>query len=623
MAETTVLGSENANANAVIANRDIDGLTKIAKDNIGTPASDVALRLANTIKSQTAIYNNLIAPVEKAGGVGTPQGNIAVARAFSSVADQPQWGTALLKYVLGDKQGAVKQITGGDITKKVTYDNNGDQILETQNALGEPLSYIDRKTGQPISEANYAQRVGGISSWENSLKGQTEKEIRKTSAASLVAEEDQANNWYQITQSHKPLNNEMYNNLQTLKTDIDPVLYNQIIKSVSQSLGISNSKSNSKTLLNQLNDARNRGESVTVDERISGRFGIPKGIALELRGENYVSKDNKYSINLDKLKSEQDTNSAINEATTNASQTILSIIEAERLKQLNPQAAQRLRRTIEISQQIGRELTDAVDNFKKPSFISLPTSANFVDKQAQVIAQSLQGLQNADQMEQYLQFRKQALQGHTETNTVPMPGQIGSAYVSQPLSKEIRNFYGNEINKVMSRDFTGSQRTKTNPIPVTTPQSSNLPPTAGTSAVPQAVVPPGNLGTRNIEAVNLPPLLNPTQPSSQVAAPAPAPVQAAAPAPASVQTVAPAPVQAPAPAPVAAPAPVQAAVPPPAPAPAPAPTPAPAKAPAAKAPAKAASLPKGVPAGSVDTGKYSKDGKKVYRDRSGQLHTGD
>ena len=69
---------------------------------------------------------------------------------------------------------------------------------------------------------------------------------------------------------------------------------------------------------------------------------------------------------------------------------------------------------------------------------------------------------------------------------------------------------------------------------------------------------------------------------------------------------------------VEAPAPVQAAVPPPAPVPAPAPAAAP-----AKKPAKAASLPKGVPAGSVDTGKYSKDGKKVYRDRSGQLHTGD
>ena len=616
MAETTLLGSDNANADAVIANRDTNGLTQIARDNIGTPASDVALRLANTIKSQTAIYNNLIAPVEKAGGVGTPQGNIAVARAFSSVADQPQWGTALLKYVLGDKQGAVKQITGGDITKKVTYDNNGDQILETQNALGEPLSYIDRKTGQAISEADYAQRVGGISSWENSLKGQTEKEIRKTSAASLVSEENQANNWYQITQSHKPLNNEMYNNLQTLKTDIDPALYNQIIQSVSQSLGTSNSKSTSKALFNQLNDARNRGEGVTVDDRISSKFGIPKGIALELRGENYVSKDNKHSISLDKLKSEQDTNSAMNEASKNASQTMSSIVEAERLNQLNPQAAQRLRRTIEISQQIGRELTDAVDKFGKPSFISLPTSANFVDKQAQVIAQSLQGLQNADQMEQYLQFRKQALKGHTETNTVPMPGQIGSAYVSQPLSKEIRNFYGNEINQVMSRDFTAARPTVTTPVPVSTLEASTLPPLA---PVPSAPVAP---------------------PAAPVA-----PVQAVAPAPAPV----------PAPASAVIPPSVQqarddervrilnaelekaraelekaknnndnAAV---------------KRAEgdvssvskeidratkaSAKAPAKAASLPKGVPAGSVDTGKFSKDGKKVYRDRSGQLHTGD
>jgi hypothetical protein len=581
MAETTVLGSENANANAVIANRDIDGLTQIARDNIGTPASDVALRLANTIKSQTAIYNNLIAPVEKAGGVGTPQGNIAVAKAFSSVADQPQWGTALLKYVLGDKQGAVKQITGGDITKKVTYDNNGDQILETQNALGEPLSYIDRKTGQPISEADYAQRVGGISSWENSLKGQTEKEIRKTSAAALVSEENQTNNWYQITQSHKPLYNEIYNTLQTFKTDLDPTLYNKIIENVSQSLGATNSKSNSKTLLNQLNDARNRGEGVTVDERISGRFGIPKGIALELRGENYVSKDNKYSINLDKLKSEQDTNSAMNEATKNASQTISSIVEAERLKQLNPQAAARLRRVIESSQQIGKEMTDAVDKFGRPSIISLPTSANFVDKQAQVMSQALQGLQNADQMEQYLQFRKQALQGHTQTNTVPMPGQIGSAYVSQPLSKEIRNFYGNEINKVMSSEFTSPQPTRTTPVPVSTPEVRVLPPLAPEQTPPAVATP--------IPAQAVAPTQAPVQTSPQVVAPP--------------QVTAPAPVA----------APVQAAVPPPVPA---------TKAPPKSTP-KAASLPKGVPHGSVDTGKYSKDGKKVYRDRSGQLHTGD
>jgi hypothetical protein len=480
---TTTLGSETATADAVIGNRDVAGLKQIAKDNIGTPASDVALRLAKTIESQQQIYDKVIKPVEKAGGVGTPQGNIAVANAFSSVADQPQWGTALIKYVLGDKQGAVKQITGGDITKKVTYDNNGDQILETHNALGEPLAYVDRKTGQSISEADYAQRVGGISAWENSLKGQTEKEIRKTSAAALVAEENQKNTWYQITQSHKPMHGEIYNTLQSLKTDLDPTLYNQIIKNVSQSLGATNTKSTGKIILNQLNDARNRGESVTVDERISGQFGIPKGIQLEIKGDYYVSKDNKYSISLDKLKSEQDTNNAMNEASKNASQTMASIVEAERLNQISPQAAARLRRTIEMSQQIGREMTDAVDKVGKPSFISLPTSATFVDKQAQVMAQALQGLHNADQMEQYLQYRKDAMKGHTDTNTVPMPGQIGSGFVGQPLAKEIRKFYGDEINKVMAAEYTAKAATPAQ-------QTNAQPEVKQTVPAGQAVAPP-------------------------------------------------------------------------------------------------------------------------------------
>ena len=601
MAETTTLGSETANADAVINNRDVSGLRQIAKDNIGTPASDVALRLAKTIESQQQAYDKIIKPIEKAGGVGNPQGNIAVANAFSSVADQPQWGTALIKYVLGDKQGAVKQITGGDITKKVTYDNNGDQILETHNALGEPLAYVDRKTGQNISEAEYAQRVGGISAWENSLKGQTEKEIRKTSAATLVAEENQGNTWYQITQSHKPMHGEIYNTLQSLKTDLDPTLYNQIIKNVSQSLGATNTKSTGKIILNQLNDARNRGESVTVDDRISGQFGIPKGIQLELKGDHYVSKNNKYSISLDKLKSEQDTNNAMNEASKNASQTMASIVEAERLNQISPQAAARLRRTIEMSQQIGREMTDAVDKVGKPSFISLPTSATFVDKQAQVMAQSLQGLHNADQMEQYLQYRKDAMKGHTQTNTVPMPGQIGSGYVGQPLAKEIRKFYGDEINKVMAAEYTAkastpAQQTVAQPgleqaAPAAKPGQAVAPPAVSApsgAAVPSPnKVAPADQQARDVERTQiLTAEANKAQAALDNATKAndAAAIERAKGDLAALQREM--------------------------------------KATAPKKP-PAAKLPKGVPSGSVATGKFSANGKKVYRAPDGSLYTED
>jgi hypothetical protein len=447
----------NAIADAAIENRDVQGLTQIAKDTIGTPASEVALRLAQTIEKGTADFNKLVAPIEKAGGVGTPEGNIQVANVFKTTVDNPQIGTALLKYVLGDKAGAVKQITGGDITKKISYDNNGNQIEETHNALGEALSYFDPKLKRNLSKEEYAERVGGISSWENTLKGKTEALTRAKSSELFVKEEEQANNWYQLLQGQKPLLQENYNVLQKFKTDLDPKLYNQIVGSVSQSMGQASSKSNSKSALNQLTDALARGESVKIDDKIASALRLnPKfiGTSLEVKGDQLVSKDNNFKIDASKLKSLQETDSTSSESSKNAAQTMASLSEAERLGKINPIAAQQLRRVIENSQRMGVELSDATDKYGKPSFISLPTSASFIDKQAQTLAQSLTGLQNADQMENYIKYRRNAVDGHTRTNTVPLPGQIGTNYTLQPLSKEIRKFYADEISKVMNQEFT-------------------------------------------------------------------------------------------------------------------------------------------------------------------------
>lgn len=474
----------NAVADAAIENRDVQGLTQIAKDTIGTPASEVAIRLAQTIEKGAADFNKLVAPIEKAGGVGTPEGRVQVANTFQSVADNPQWGTALLKYVMGDKMGAVKQVTGGDITKKISYDNNGNQIEETHNALGEALSYFDPKLKRNISKEEYADRVGGISSWENTLKGKTEALTRADSTKLFVKEEEQANNWYQLLQGQKPLLQENYNVLQKFKTDLDPKLYNQIVGSVSQSLGQANSKSNSKSALNQLTDALARGESVKVDNNIASSLRLdPKliGTTLEVKGNQLVSKDNSFKVDASKLKSLQETDNISSESSKNAAQTMASLAEAERLGKINPIAAQQLRRVIENSQQMGRELADATDKYGKPAFISLPTSASFVDKQAQTLAQALTGLQNADQMENYIKYRRNAVEGHTRTNTVPLPGQIGTNYTLQPLAKEIRKFYADEIGKVMNQEFVARRTPTDTKIDVRFPQ-----PEAGPVAPPQS-----------------------------------------------------------------------------------------------------------------------------------------
>jgi len=492
MAEPTVapqpqmgtVQNPNAIADAAIENRDVQGLTQIAKDTIGTPASDVAIRLAQTIEKGAADFNKLVAPIEKAGGVGTPEGRVQVANTFQTVADNPQWGTALLKYVMGDKMGAVKQVTGGDITKKITYDNNGNQVEETHNALGEALSYFDPKLKRNISKEEYAERVGGISSWENTLKAKTEILTRADSTKLFVKEEEQANNWYQLLQGQKPLLQENYNVLQKFKTDLDPKLYNQIVGSVSQSLGQANSKSNNKSALNQLTDALARGESVKVDNNMASSLRLdPKliGTTLEVKGSQLVSKDNSFKVDASKLKSLQETDNISSESSKNAAQTMASLAEAERLGKINPIAAQQLRRVIENSQQMGRELADATDKYGKPAFISLPTSASFVDKQAQTLAQALTGLQNADQMENYIKYRRNAVDGHTRTNTVPLPGQIGTNYTLQPLAKEIRKFYADEIGKVMNQEFIARRTPTDTKIDVKSPQ-----PEAGPVAPPQS-----------------------------------------------------------------------------------------------------------------------------------------
>jgi len=362
MADPTMTDGLSKNPNQVadiaIANRDVGALTQIAKDNIGTPASDVALRLARTIEDNSKKFNQMVAPIEKAGGPATPDGRVQIANTFQTVADNPQWGTALLKYVMGDKMGAVKQVTGGDITKKVTYDNNGDQILETHNALGEPISYFDRKANRPLSQQEYAERVGGISSWENTLKGMTEKKVREESAGLMVKEENQANNWYQLLNSHRPLLESNYNDLKTFKSDIDPTLYNKIVGAVSQSMGQANAKSNNISALKQLQDSLTKGESVKVDERLISSLRLnPKllGTTLEVKGDQLVSKDNSFSVNANKLNQMQETDNISSESTKNVSGTMASIAEAERLGKLNPVQAQRLRRVIETSQQMGRE----------------------------------------------------------------------------------------------------------------------------------------------------------------------------------------------------------------------------------------------------------------------------
>ena len=465
-----------------LANRDVKELTNIAKDNIGTPAGNVALDTAKGIQDRASKFGKIVEPIDKAGGPTTPEGRIQIGKQFETIADHPQWGTALIAYILGDKKSAYLQVTGGNIKTSISYDNNGNQIEEKTNELGEPVSYYDRKEKRMLTREEYAKRVGGISAWENTLKGKTEQETRKLSNEAFVKDNEAANVWHQIFNGQKQLHQENLDFLTKVKTDIPAPLYNKIVGSVSQSLGQANASSNGKSVLNQINDSVGRNQDVTVTDKNTAILGVPIGTVLKVSGDHLVSKDNKYSVNINKLKSQTDSENINREATQSASKTMASIAEAERLGQLKGSDAQKLRRVIENSQTMGREIAVATDKYGKPAFVSLPTSASFIDKQAQVMAQSLQALQNADQMDQYIKYRNNALQGYKDTNTVPLPGEIGTNYLKQAEPQAIRNHYSNLINGVMDAEYIAKNTKPITPKPQT--NAANAP--AATPAAPPA-----------------------------------------------------------------------------------------------------------------------------------------
>ena len=464
-----------------VANRDVNALKQGAKDNIDTPASSLFLNAAKIIERNNKEFQNLVAPIDKNGGAATPEGRMQIVAQFESTADRPQWGTALLKYVMGDKDGAVKQITGGDIKTKITYDNDGNQIEEKYNELGEPLSYVDRKTGRMMSKEEYAQRAGGISSFANTLFGLTEQERRKQNLQTEQAENAQTNHWFSMSQNHAKLWKENLDILSKMKTDLPPELYNQVIANVTSSAGSSSLASKSKSIIGQLTEAATKGDGFKISDTLAADLGR-KGDLLQVKGDRIVSKDGSFNKSINELKSQQSTESQNAEQTKNMAQTRDSIMTAAKLGKMSNEDAQRLLYVMDNSQRIGRETQEAIDKFGKPAFISVPTVSSMFDKQAQMIAQGLQGMHNAEQMMVYKGYRDNALQGYRQANQLPTSGEIAAQYSKTSGFKELQNIYSNEIGNVLSKSYVApkaapaKKAAKAGPVPAPQQAGPKAPP---------------------------------------------------------------------------------------------------------------------------------------------------
>jgi rRNA maturation protein Nop10 len=466
---------------AAVASRDPNALVSLAKETIGTPLSQISLYAADSINRKSKEFDELTSKIAKAGGATTPEGRMAVADTWKTVKDNPQWGDALLRYVLGDKQGAAKMITGGDITTKITFDKYGKQIKEQINGLGEKVDVIDLETGQPIGMSDYAKRGGGLPAWENTLGNLLEKENLKTNVQKLNENVEKNNAWSAKTAALTPKYTELSDLFSGLKNkDIPAEALAKVFQFANQSMGSTAAQSNNKSTLNQWNQGIGFKQGEQVSKQVASQFGLPAGI-WTFNGKGGITNEKGDTKSFSELEQAQNTNNVSQENTKNFNQTQADLIKYLKTSKLNDADQTKLMRALELSRDIGREQIELVAKHGTPTFLTLPSAFNIEDQYSRGRVQALQGASNAEVMEAFSKFYNKAIQNYGP-GQAPKPNEIENAFSNTDEYKNIQAKYLGVTKQILEepRKFESSVKSEK---PVTNkPRTAVVPGASGSTA---------------------------------------------------------------------------------------------------------------------------------------------
>jgi hypothetical protein len=483
-------------ANAALANRDPKALINVAQQiGLDTPQGNAALKTAQEMQERSNNFSQIVAPINNAKTDG--ERNLAAAKALRNVSQEPLYGQALIAFMMGQKDTAFNLATGGALKTTTEYaKDNGNIIQVTVNALGQPQAYFDVEQKRTLTPEEYSKRGGSTSDIDKTFAIRSAEENRTRYNSAFQNERIGVNKWPQVYSGLAPKLEFLDKFYRTAKTDLAPDEYAKLVGAINQSVGQSSTKANSSTYFNQINDSKNKKESIKVDAGLAAKLRIPAqliGTEFTVDGNYLVSKSNGSSYDYGLLKQQTDSANLSSEATQNSQSTLDSIVTSKKFQdsiagkspQEKARLIQEMKTAIQFGNEVGSELNKAVDQYGKPTFISLPTAASFTDTQAQAMVQLAQHKQNAEQIAAYRDHFDKNAKHYDDTKTLPVPGAIGAAYTSKPIFNEIRDRWSNEIGKIMEGEYVArstKQQSATKPKPQgqstapVAPPTSNKPP---------------------------------------------------------------------------------------------------------------------------------------------------
>jgi hypothetical protein len=401
---------------AAVATKDPKATLAVAERHAGTDVGFAALKAADVMMKGQQEFKDMTAPIEKAGGLGTPAGNIAAAKQGQKVfqQDEPRFRDAFVHWLTGNNAMAQAMITGGSVTKTIVTDINGKLIKVSKNQLGDIVD-VEDSLGNKLTQEEYDKRYVGRQKYEETLgylnqKQQQEENIKQQKLSEKV---NNANASFQAQAGSKY--GEIFDNIGILRRkgiDFSSKEYADILKFSSNSLGTADSLSKGKTTLDQAQKdiAVNAGRSLTKDEMAAlGIGGKDALLGWKWTDRGIETEDKSKKKSFGELKQEQTSENRNNELTRNFQQTKNDLITSEKFKKLKEEDQNRLLSILENSRQVSQKELEIATNFGTPTFLVLPSAISIEDQGAAAQVKAIQGMFNSKAMQLYGEYEKKMM----------------------------------------------------------------------------------------------------------------------------------------------------------------------------------------------------------------------
>lgn len=415
-------------------------MLNVAANNINNPVGVAAVKAADIMFRGEQQFNAMVAPIEKSGGMQTPEGRIVVAETAKKYFEQEDSNlkSALIHYLTGNYDMARAMVTGGTTATSVVPDIDGKLIQVTKNQLGKIVD-AEEIGGRKLTQQEYQQRAVGRQTYENLLSFKSQEEQQKENIKSLK-ESQRINNAYAASAADfESKYTQIYDDINYLRTNgkgLSAKEYADVLKFASNSLGTAASVSKGESILGQAqkNVSANIGKNLTKEE--AAAFGVDKsGVNWKYSNKGITSEDGKLSKSFDELKQQTNTQNRNDELTRNFQQTRRNLIESKKFGQLDAYDQNRLLNLLENSYQVSQKQLQLRNDHGVPTFMVLPSSIDVEDQYSVGQAKAIQGIFNAKALQLYADYERKALA--QSGGIAPNPKELEAGFTRTPQYKAL------------------------------------------------------------------------------------------------------------------------------------------------------------------------------------------